>query len=350
MEQKFRQGGKLIKKSNNTNEASYPNKVTASDVAKQAGVSKWTVSRAFSPGASISPRAREKVMNAATELGYRPNLLARSLTKRKTRLIGLVVDEMDNPNLLRLIKETSLKLQQRGYLSVLINISEHGEQEKQISLADQFQIDGLIFLGTTLTEALVDLAQTIQHIPLIVLCRNSDIPHIQVVSTNGYLAGKQIAALLAKQGYQRIGYMTGPVSESTQLNRLEGFRDGLAEFGLNVEATLDAGHYGRAAGFNTLSHYLATTNDHQRVEALFCENDVLALGALDALHCKNHEDRIGIVGFDDIEEASSPHYSLTTYQQPIEQLVEEAIQRLDKDEKTPRQLLLTGELIIRHSH
>jgi len=340
----------MIKKSKNESEMGYSNKVTASDVAKQAGVSKWTVSRAFSQGASISTKAREKVLKAATELGYRPNLLARSLTIRKTRLIGLVVDEMDNPNLLQLIKETSLKLQQRGYLSVLINISEHGEQEKQISLADQFQIDGLIFLGTTLTEALVDLAQTIQHIPLIVLCRNSDISHIQVVSTDGYGAGKQIAALLAKQGYQRIGYMTGPISESTQLNRLEGFRDGLAELDLKVEVILEAGHYGRTAGFNTLNQYLATPSDRQPIEALFCENDVLALGALDALHRKSHADRIGIVGFDDIDEASSPYYALTTYRQPLKQLVDEAIRCLDGERETSRPLLLPGELIIRQSH
>ncbi|EHA14716.1 LacI family DNA-binding transcriptional regulator [Halomonas sp. HAL1] len=340
----------MIKKSKPESEMGYSNKVTASDVAKQAGVSKWTVSRAFSQGASISPKAREKVLKAATELGYRPNLLARSLTKRKTRLIGLVVDEMDNPNLLRLINETSLKLQKRGYLSMLINISELGEQEKQISLADQFQIDGLIFLGTALTEELVDLAQKIQHIPLIVLYRNSNTPHIQVVSTDGYSAGIQIATFLARQGYQRIGYMSGPVSESTQLNRLEGFRDGLAKHDLEVDLILEAGHYGREAGFNTLNQYLATLGGSLRIEALFCENDILAIGAIDALHNRGNSNRIGIVGFDDIDEASSPHYALTTYRQPLEQLVDEAIRRLEGNKEATRQLLLPGELIIRQSH
>ncbi|PJX12991.1 LacI family transcriptional regulator [Halomonas sp. 141] len=340
----------MIKKSKGMEEAGGNHKVTASDVARRAGVSKWTVSRAFTEGASISPKSREKVLQAAAELGYRPNLLARGLTKRQTRIVGLVVDEMDNPNLLGLLKETSLQLQRRGYISMLLNISEEDRDGAAISLADQFQIDGLIFLGTVLTDELVHLAQQIHHIPLIVLYRNSDIHHIQVVSTDGHLAGREVAEALVEQGYRRIGYMAGPLSESTQLRRLEGFRDGLAEHGLAVEEVVEAGHYQQGAGFNALSQYLASRPVNDRVEALFCENDILAIGALDALHERGEAGSMGIIGFDDIEQAASPCYALTTYRQPLERLVGEAVRRICLEEEVPRRHLLPGELILRNSH
>ncbi|EPC02039.1 hypothetical protein L861_20515 [Litchfieldella anticariensis FP35 = DSM 16096] len=325
-------------------------KVTASDVAAKAGVSKWTVSRTFTEGASVSPRARERVLKAAAELGYRPNLLARGLTKRQTHIVGLVVDEMDNPNLLALINATTSQLQSRGYLSMLLNISSENDHGAAISLADQFQVDGLIFLGTVLRDELVELAQQIRHIPLIVLYRNCMDPNIQVVSTDGYRAGREIAALLIEQGYRRIGYMTGLISESTQLRRLEGFRDGLAEHGLAVEEILEGGHYQRACGYRTLERYLETMVPAERVEALFCENDILAIGALDALHKRGEVGSMGIVGFDDIEEAASPSYALTTYRQPLEQLVSEAVRRISLRDAAPRRHLVPGELIIRDSH
>lgn len=325
-------------------------KVTASDVAERAGVSKWTVSRAFTEGASVSEKARKRVLEAAAELSYRPNLLARSLTKRRTQMVGLVVDELANPNLAPILDEATRQLQRRGYLAMLLNISGELGQGSALSLADQFQVDGLIFLGTVLTDELVQLAQEIRHIPLVVLYRNSDNPNIQVVSTDGYRAGREIAALLIEQRYRRIGYMTGPISESTQLRRLEGFRDSLAERGLSVDTILGAGHYQRDCGFRILERYLAATPTAERVEALFCENDILAIGALDALDARGESGSMGIVGFDDIEQAASPGYALTTYRQPLEQLVSEAIRRVVTLEASPRRFLVPGTLVRRDSH
>jgi LacI family transcriptional regulator len=325
-------------------------KITASDVAQRAGVSKWTVSRAFTQGASISPDALERVLRAAAELGYRPNLLARSLTTRRTNIVGLVVDELANPNMFPVLDEVTRQLQRKGYMSMLLNITAEHSQGSALSLADQFQVDGLIFLGTILTDELLQLAQDIRNIPLIVLYRNSDNPDIQVVTTDGYRAGREIASLMTEQRYRRIGYMVGPFSESTQLKRLDGFRDGLAEQGLEVSIILEAGHYDRVCGFQTITHYLETTPPDARVEALFCENDILAIGVLDALRARRETGQIAVVGFDDIELAASPSYGLTTYRQPLEQLVAEAIRRLTAEGETSAQHLVPGELIRRASH
>lgn len=167
-------------------------------------------------------QAREDVLKAAAELGYRPNLLARSLTTRRTNIVGLVVDEMENPNILQVLDGVTKRLQRRGYMSMLLNIATDDSHHSALSLADQFQVDGLIFLGTLLNDELLQAAQEIRNIPLIVLYRNSDNPNIHVVTTDGYQAGIEIACLFAEQGYRRIGYMSGPHSESTQLKRAGG--------------------------------------------------------------------------------------------------------------------------------
>lgn len=324
-------------------------KVTASDVAQRAGVSKWTVSRAFTEGASISPKALERVRQAAEELGYRPNLLARSLTTRRTNIVGLVVDELGNPNLATILDEITRQLQHRGYMAMLLNITSEQSYRAAMSLADQFQVDGLIFLGTILSDELLQLARNISDIPLIVLYRNSDNPDIHVVSTDGYRAGQEIAALMAAQGYERIGYMAGPPAETNHLRRLDGFREGLAERGKTLDLILGAEHYQREQGYQSLLRYLDTTPREARIDALFCENDILAIGALEALKVRGEEGRMAIVGFDDIDQAASPCYELTTYRQPLQTLVSEAIRRLTADEP-PSRYLAPGALVLRHSH
>lgn len=325
-------------------------KITASDVARLAGVSKWTVSRAFTEGAPISPLARESVLKAAAELGYRPNLLARSLTTRRTNIVGLVVDEMENPNILQVLDGVTRRLQQRGYMSMLLNITSDDSQYSALSLADQFQVDGLIFLGTLLNDELLQLAQDIRNIPLIVLYRNSDNPNIQVVTTDGFQAGVEIAALFAEQGYRQIGYMAGPHSESTQLKRMEGFRDGLAAQGLELGAVLQAGHYQRLSGFRAMNRYLDATPPEARIEAIFCENDILAFGALDAMRTRSESISMAVVGFDDIELAATPCYDLTSFSQPLDILVNEAIRRLTSEDRSPSRFLAPGKLVLRSSH
>lgn len=327
-------------------------KVTASDVAERAGVSKWTVSRAFTDGASIAPAVREKVHRIAAELGYSPNLLARSLATRKTHIIGLVVDEMaSNPNQLALLNEVTRQLQLKGYSSLLLNISSIYSSAAALTLADQLQIDGLLFLGVTLTDELVNLARNIKHIPLVVMFRNSADAGIPYVSTDGYQAGQEIARLFLDQGYRSIGYMSGPTSAGTTLRRFEGFKEGLRAGQVALRTVLHADHYDRTCGMQALMRHWESTPRQERIEALFCENDILAIGAMDCLVACHAARRIAIVGFDDIDLAASPSYELTTFRQPMEYLVTEAVNRLlDPAARTADSCLAPGILVLRGSH
>jgi LacI family transcriptional regulator len=315
------------------------------------GVSKWTVSRAFTDGASIAPDVRERVLRVAAEMGYSPNLLARSLSTHSSRLIAVVVDELGNPNQLYMLNEATRQLQARGFSSLLLNLSPEYGPAAALRLADQFQVDGIMFMGTTLDQALIELALKIKHIPLVVVSRNSGMVNIPYVTTDGYAAGAEIADLFLAQGYRRIGHMAGPPSERTELHRLDGFRDRLQARGTPLACVLETSHYRRELGLQSLLRYLASTPREQRIEALFCESDILAIGALDALVTAGVQHRIAIVGFDDIEMASAPPYELTTFRQPVDYLMSEAIRRIVEPEAVDAgSLLAPGTLVLRSSH
>ncbi len=325
-------------------------KATASDVAKRAGVSKWTVSRAFIEGSSISVTSRQRVLASAKELNYRPNLLARSLSQKSSHIIGVVIDQPGNPNLIALLNELTQQLQSKGYMAMLLNITAKASYEAAITLAEQLQIDGLLFLGTALSDDLITFAQDIHNIPLVQLCRNNTNPSIQVVSTDGYQAGQRIAQLLYQEGYTRFGYMKGPETNSSPLLRFEGYRDTLQALGSDVSLTLDVNNYQRSDGYAALRAYLLTTPATEHIDALFCENDIIAIGAMDALIDADGSHHIGIVGFDNIELASASAYQLTTYSQPIKPLVADAVRRVLQPDPNDTDTFYSGELTLRRSH
>jgi DNA-binding LacI/PurR family transcriptional regulator len=312
--------------------------------------SKWTVSRAFTDGASISPQAMQRVQTAARELGYRPNLLARSLSKKSTRIIGLVADELKNPHIFTLLDEVTRQLQSRGYMALLLNITSEHDYESVLTLADQMQVDGLLFLGTLLNDRLISLAQDIHRIPLVVLYRYSESPYIQVLATHGYQAGFDIGELLLQQDYPRMGYLRG---QSANLPSCAAWTVSVPRWrNSSVKSTwcCRLRTISVFAGMEAFSAYLAATPAEQRIDAIFCENDILAVGVIDAIRATPGCAPIAVVGFDDIELAASPSYQLTTYRQPMQQLIADGIHCLTQAFEPGGQRLYTGELIVRQSH
>lgn len=324
-------------------------KVTASDVASRAGVSKWTVSRAFIPGASVSEKARENILTIARELGYRPNLLARGLSQKRTHIIGVAIDELKNPHSMQMLDEVTRQLQNRGYMALLLNIT--GKNYCAVmSMADQLQVDGILFLGTALTPEFVAIAVEMHDIPLVQVARNTAGQKIEVVNIDGYRAGQVIARLLIEQGHKKFGYMSGPGGKEGHLQRKEGFCEELKARGFSLKLELNTEHYDRQLSYLSIRHYLLETPDSERIEALFCENDVLALGVMEALRDAGEKSAIAVVGFDDIDEAAAPGWQLTTYSQRLDLLMEEALNRLISGKSDPDGNWKKGELRIRHSH
>lgn len=323
-------------------------KATASDVAELAGVSKWTVSRAFTEGASISVKARTAVLKAAKALEYRPNLLARGLAKKCTHIIGVAIDELKNPHSIIMLDVVTRQLQARGYTALLLNITEGENYRSVMMMAEQLQVDGMLFLGTQLTDEMKMVVQSFHHIPLVQVFRNAELSDVDCVANDGYQAGYQIANLLLAQGYTRFGYMKGPNTHSSHLLRMDGFQDGLLAGNQQLELLLTTEHYEQERAYVTMNHYLHGLLGEPPIDALFCENDVLALGVMDALREANV--KIAVVGFDDIDEAARPSRQLTSVSQNRELLVAEALNRLIDGVANPDGPWREGKLCLRRSH
>lgn len=325
-------------------------KATASDVAELVGVSKWTVLRAFKNGASISPKVREQVLEAANRLGFRPNLLARGLKQRKTNIIGVVTDEFNNPHTLKMLSEVSHQLNERGYMMLLLNTDSQENYRSVLEMAGQLQVDGLLFLATILSDELILTAESVHQVPSVHVCRNTDTPDVEVVNIDGFAAGGEMGQLLLDQGYQRFGYMEGRNTETTHLLRMEGYQSVLQAAGKKLDILLKCNHYDREIAYRAMSDYLRVTPAESRIDALFCENDVLAFGAMQAIRDYDADLHIGIVGFDDVEEARTTTWNLTTWAQRSDLQIAEALNRLlgsPADEQGPWRY---GELRIRRSH
>lgn len=328
-----------------------PAKANASAVAKVAGVSKWTVSRAFTPGTYVAPETKAKVLAAAAELGYRPNLLARSLTKKNTHIIGVAIDELKNPHSMKILDTVTKELQSRGYLTLVLNITAGENYQSVIEMADQLQIDGILFFANVLTQELHNIAHSVHSVPLIQVCRNSEAyRNVEVINIDGFRAGREIGQLLIAQGYQTFGYMKGPDTESEHLLRKDGYQHELALHDRKVDLTLTTGRYERKAAYLMMQAYLRATPVAERVDAMFCENDTLAIGALEALYESGAIHSMAVVGFDGIDEADSPVWDLTTWNQNTDVMIVEAINRVTKGIATEQTEWRQDGLVIRGSH
>ena len=327
-------------------------RVTALDVARAAGVSKWTVTRAFKPGASIAEESRQRVMVAAESLGYRPNLLARGLATRSTQQVAVLVDDFANPHKLPFLETLTASLQAEGLLAVLININESYGHIGALMDADQRQADAAVLLGTDFPdESLLDGGRHVSAPDLFVLARDSTIASIPSVSCDAPASIAEIGRHLLDKRYRRPGFMPGPRTLSTALGRRRCFAAFWRRQGVGEPLELAAGGYSRQAGAAALRAYLSGVPANERIDVLMCENDILAMGAMDVARSEfglTIPRDLAFVGYDDNDFAAAPAYDLTTYRQPIAQMCTAVIAMI-KGERKSESLRLPGQLIVRGS-
>ncbi len=197
-------------------------RITSVDVARRAGVSQSAVSRVFTPGASASPATAEKVRRAATELGYRPNVLARSLITGRSRIIGLVVAYLDNHFYPDILERLSKQLQDQGY-HVLIFMAEQtaGNVDAVLEEILDYQVAGIVMASVAISSDLAARCRA-AGVPVVLFNRTQDNDRLSSVTTNNFEGGRKIAELLTTGGYGRIGYIAGWEGASTQRDREAG--------------------------------------------------------------------------------------------------------------------------------
>jgi len=289
---------------------------TIHDVAARANVSVSTVSHVLNGTRFVAPATAQRVLDAVQALNYRPNLVARSLRRRKTHTIGLIVPDNSNPffaEIARVIEDCGYA---KGYAVILCN--SDGSPEKEAVYIDALvskQVDGIILIPSGEQsggfEYLLD-----QQLPMILVDRElGDLPVDQITIDNeigAYLAGQYLVQL----GHREIGYISGPQQIAPSHNRLVGLRRALAEVGVNLgNDAIAAGDFQYSGG-------------------------VLAM-------------QVSVIGFDGIVAASMMWPPITTIAQPIaaigEMSVATLLERLDDSDSPPKRIVLTPSLIIRES-
>ena len=328
---------------------------TSLDVARLAGVSQSAVSRCFTAGASVSDAMRNKVQEAARKLGYQPNAHARSLITGRSRIIGLVLSALENLYYPAVLERLAKRLQQDGY-HLLIFIGDNANSDDLVEEILQYNVDGIVLGATTLSSALAQRCAD-ASIPVVLFNRimaSGSAGAVSSVRSDNVGGGRDIARFLVAGGHQRIAYIAGREDSSTNLERERGFRDGLAELGQRIYARA-IGNYDVDQARQAALDLFANAAD--RPDAVFVAGDLMAIVVLDTLR---HElglavpQDVSVVGFDNVPQAAWASYELTTFEQPVQPMVEATVELLQsylRQAQTPpsRNLVVPGQLIIRQS-
>lgn len=327
-------------------------KVTSVDVAKRAGVSQSAVSRVFTPGASASKRTIERVRRAAVELGYRPNVLARSLITGHSRIIGLVVAYLENHFYPEAMERLSVALQENGYhVLVFMAAPTVGDVDRVMQEIIDYQVDGLVLASVSMSSRLASQCQAF-GIPVVLFNRDQDDPRLSSVTTDNVAGGQALAHHLVTLGHRRIGYLAGYEGASTQRDREAGFREGLAAAGQELFVR-EVGNFEHPATRDATRRMFDRPDPP---DAVFACNDHMAFATMDVLRFElglRVPEDVSVVGFDDVPLASWPAYDLTTFRQRVNRMVAETVatlmDRIEGNETEPRRLRIDGMLIPRKS-
>ncbi|MEO1195764.1 MAG: LacI family DNA-binding transcriptional regulator [Pseudomonadota bacterium] len=325
-------------------------RTTSQDVAEHAGVSQSAVSRVFTPGASVSKKMADRVRASATALGYRPNVLARSLITGQSRIIGLVVSYLDNQFYPEALERLSRGLQARGY-HVLVFMSQDGEDlDEVIQEILDYQVDGIVMASVAMSDGLAARCEAAGK-PVVLFNRGQDTDRVSQVTAANRIGGAKVADHLVAGGHARIAHISGWLGAMTGRDRAAGFRDRLAHHGVDLVGEID-GAYRRDRASTAARDLMAGP----KPDAIFVGNDVMAFAVMDTLRFElglSVPRDVAIVGFDDVAMAAWPAYDLTTVRQPADRMVTATIDmllgRIDDPASTPQKLEIDGPLIQRGS-
>lgn len=329
------------------------NTITADDVALAAGVSRWTVTRAFKPNASISEKSRKMVMEAAETLGYAPNLLAASLASDRTHLVALLVDDFQNPHKMVMIEQLTRTLRRHGWDTLLVNMLDKDDAPHALLSASQRRVDAAVLIGVQFDEEVLTTALGARQVKkLIIFARQSDHPNTISICVDDHVAMTELADYVMGRGYDRPLFLAGPQTRSAHLSRQEAFVRRCRERHHITPSVAVVDSYDPADAYTRLISHLKALPRAAYPDVITCENDALAIGAMDAI--RHHfglrvPEDIAVTGFDDVPTAANPNYQITTYRQPMRALAERLVAVLNGEAEgdTPPQLL--GEMVIRRS-
>lgn len=326
--------------------------VTSHDVARAAGVSQTTVSRVLSGSALVSAATRQRVDRALIETGYAPSAAARAMRTHRIGTIGVVVSAITNPFYANLIGILSSRLTARGLRMTVWDGESPGEGSAVTAIREGL-VDGLIFATATKDSIALNEALA-RNAPLVLFNRVVEEFRCDQVSSDNRRSGENVAHFLISQGHHRVGYVAGSKDASTSEERLAGMT---AVFDRatpgDLELVVHEGEFSYAHGRAALVEWFGDGKSAIAPTAIFCANDMIAVGFLDEAHRLGVDipDDVSIVGHDDIDMASWNLLNLTTVRQPVEDMVEAAcdllLARIQDPTLPPRHLRFDSEIVER---
>ncbi|KJV47751.1 LacI family transcriptional regulator [Pantoea sp. BL1] len=305
--------------------------VSAQDVAERAGVSRSAVSRVFTPGASVSPAMRIRVMKAAQELGYHVNHLARGLVRNRSGIVCLIVSEIATPYRASLVRWLTQFLQEAGKIAMLINTDRSDNSvSAALQQAINFRADASIILSGMPDRTIT--RQCYQHGQRIILInRDEALPGSLSINLDAQRAAATAVMAFQRAGCQHLAFANSLAGTPSLMKREAAFVAEAQRIGMTV--TVERFGSTSYESGQILAHRLLT--QHQRPDAVFCVTDLVACGFMDeARHrfaLRVPED-LCLIGYDNIAQAGWSSYHLTTFAQPVEQFARDAVNWLMQTE------------------
>ncbi|WP_193174578.1 LacI family DNA-binding transcriptional regulator [Oricola nitratireducens] len=327
-------------------------RVTVKDIAQSLGVSIATVSRALSNDPTIASKTRDRVLEKAAEMGYAPNLFARSLITQRSRIAALFVSNITNPFYPEVVVKLTRRLQGLGLHTMLFTSDGTHGVDEALPLLQQYNPDVAIVLAATMSSDTVRKCVE-GRTPVILFNRYVSGANASAVCCDNYSGGYLVATTLAEAGHKTPAYISGLDDASTNVDRLRGFRDGCTAAGLPEPAVISGRDFTYEAGYEGMKELFA---GERKPDAVFCANDIVAIGAMDAARRElgfSIPEDVSIIGFDDIAMASWPSHELTTVRQPMNAMIDQVIleieRLLSKEDSEAKEHFLPGRLMIRKS-
>lgn len=321
------------------------------EVAHAAGVSTATVSRVLAGARHVRPEVRERVLAVAARLGYRPNLVARSLRAQRSTIIGLIVSDIRNPFFTAVSRAIEDTAYEQGYSVILCNTDEDPRREaRYLNLMRDTNVAGVIFSPTR--QAMAGFAALPAELPMVVIDRFMPEAEIDAVLLDNVDAAYRLASHLIENGYRRIGALFGDVGTTGQ-ERRRGFEQALRDHTIAPEPELLRDVSPKiSSGYDAAARLLALTPPPN---ALFAGNSLLAAGALQAIrerHLAIPQD-VALVSFDETTWETLVEPAITVVEQPTAEIgkaaVELLLQRIADPTRAIRRMLLNGQIHARGS-
>ncbi|MCP4318284.1 MAG: LacI family transcriptional regulator [Hyphomicrobiales bacterium] len=323
--------------------------VTSFDVARLAGVSRSAVSRAFTPRASISKDARLKVFDAASQLGYRVNPVARALNQRRTDLVGMIVARMDNPFRASQIDALSRTLVRHGFRPMLFCIDEGLGTEQLLSLLLDYSVSGVVITSDAPPIEICNECAR-QQIPLVLVDRDDRLPFVDRISGDNVKGGRIAAETLIEAGRHKLVVLSPETAVYSITTRIDAFVACADEQDVPVDV-LNVGTHNYEAGRDAAASIAERRHDEIGV---FCPSDIIALGLLDALRVKHGikiPGEMSLIGYDDIPQSGWEFADMTSISQPVASFADGIVglltERIANPQTPPRNELLDVMLIRR---